>query len=352
MYRALKTPYRTAFLEGTIFTNTASAQTFSFGEALWSSAATASSITEFTARETYKQRILAVGASGADVSDGSTFSKQAPATTSTVSVAAFSDSGSIDVGTHYMLTMASRDDESQIIARDYLSGSLYNVYSRQGAARMIVGRIAESSGTYSIEYGANEFTITDNGTGDVTVTFKRGFRFNPVVVPQGIESGTTQRLARIKSISETSFTVQMSDQSAAPQDSAFNFVAYGLDGVEVYSDGKGQPVMVNGRKPRMIWVSVDDDKTTEDIGATLGTATSGGVGLYTLTFTQPFAQTPIVLSAPENATSGNGKYQKIQSVSSTAITLRVANQSNTASDIASPGKLDYMVIGFDSPDVY
>ena len=58
---------------------------------------------------------------------------------------------------------------------------LRSIKSQQRLPRMIAVQIAWSGGVPSLINGANEVSLTDNGTGDVTITFAKPFARVPVV---------------------------------------------------------------------------------------------------------------------------------------------------------------------------
>lgn len=346
MFRPLKTPFKDAFLEASVFTNTASTQTFTLGEAQWASAGTTGSVTTLTAKETYGQQILGVASPGADVGDAGTVARSVTTTTSAVTLAGYGTAaGAVDAGQIHYLNFATRDGESQIIARDALSDSLPLVKCRQGQPRVVLGRVTESSGTYTIAYGVNEFTLTDSGTGDLTVNLKHGFHSNPAVV---VMCDEVNRFARVSAVTEASFTITIEDSGGSAADAPFHFAVFGLLEPEKFHDGLGQDVLVNGRKPRLIAAKLTN-QTTEAIGGALLSSASGGTGIFDLTFTQPFAQAPFVFALSQD-TAGEGYWTAIETVATASTaSIKVSQEADTAT---LPDTLEVLVFGFDSADVF
>lgn len=346
MFRPLKTPYRNAFLEASVFTSTASAQTFTLGEAQWSSAATSSSITTLTAKETYGQALIGIAQAGANIGDAGTVARSVTTTTSAVTLAGFGTvAAAVDPGQIHYLNFASREGSEGLLAQTNLTASLPTVKCRQGSPRIILGRVAESSGTYSISYGSSEFSITDNGTGDVTVTLTHGFHSNPAVI---VECDEVDRVARVTAVTEKSFTVSIENSGASAADAPFHFAVFGLLAPERFHDGSGQDVLVNGRRPRLLAAKLTN-QTTVAVGSSLITSASGGTGIFDLTFIQPFAQAPFVFALTQD-TSGNGYWHAIETAATTSgVSIIVDNHAGTAT---LPDVLEVLVFGFDSADVY
>lgn len=346
MFRPLKTPFKHAFLEASIFTSTASAQTFALGEAQWASAATSSSVTTLTAKETYSQALLGIAQAGASIGDAGTVARSVTTTTSAVTLAGFGTAaGAVDPGEIHYLNLATRGATNEIIKTDTLTTSLPTVKCRQGQPRIILGGVAESSGTYSISYGANEFTITDNGTGDVTVTLKHGFHSNPAVI---VTCDEVNRFARVSAVTEKSFTITIEDSGASAADAPFHFAVFGLLTPERFHDGSGQDILVNGRRPRLIAAKLTN-QTTVAVGSGLLSSASGGTGIFDLTFTQAFAQAPFVFAISQD-TSGNAYWTAIETAATASTaSIKVSQQADTAT---LPDTLEVLVFGFDSADVY
>lgn len=345
MFNPVKTPFKDAFLEASVFTNTASGQTFSLGGDQWSTAATSSSITTLTAKETYPQVLIGAAQGGADIAAGSTVARSVTTTTSAVTLAGFTTTDTADVGTIHYLNFAVRGASGMIIPENTLGGALYDLKCRQGEMRLIAGRVAESSGTYSISYGANDFTITDNGTGDVTVTLKHGFHSNPCVL---VECDEVDRFAVISGVTENSFTVSIENSGASAADAPFHFLVAGFMGPDYFHDGSGKLVVANGRKPRLFGLKLSS-QTALAVGSTLATSASGGTGIFDVTFTQPFLQAPFVFALAQD-TAGDGYWTAVETAATTStVSIDVADEGGTS---VTPDTLELLVLGFDNADVF
>ncbi len=107
----------------------------------------------------------------------------------------------------------------------------------QRLVRMIPFRIdgsdvAGGTGTTDgILEGTFHGTITENGSGDYTITFNTPFARTPVVILTAITDVTTVRL---KAVSTTSFTVEQvgADQDTPSADGDFHALVVGFDAVD------------------------------------------------------------------------------------------------------------------------
>lgn len=100
----------------------------------------------------------------------------------------------------------------------------------QPKTRMVCGLIKNTSGTYSIELGTNEFSLTDNGVGDLTVTWTAPFAQAPQVV--GIGGASRCFLASAPTTTSANFNTTNAAYSAS--ESHISFVAIGTDNLTEY----------------------------------------------------------------------------------------------------------------------
>lgn len=116
---------------------------------------------------------------------------------------------------------------------------LREMKSPQRGVRVIPIRIDGSSvgggtdTTDGIEEGKFHCTITENGSGDYTITFNTAFARTPVVMLTPITDVTTVRL---KEVSATAFTVEQvgADQTTPEADADFHALVVGFDVADQY----------------------------------------------------------------------------------------------------------------------
>lgn len=83
---------------------------------------------------------------------------------------------------------------------------------RQSKAEVINARVT-GTGTAVIDEGGNQLTLTDNGVGDWTLTFKRPFRRTPVVTVTTLNADS---VAFIASVSTTAVNIKTRTVAASP----------------------------------------------------------------------------------------------------------------------------------------
>ncbi len=116
---------------------------------------------------------------------------------------------------------------------------LREVLSVQRKTRLIPIRIDGSSvaggtaTTNGIEEGARHVTITENGSGDYTITFRTPFKRIPVVLLTTITDVTT---CRLKAVTTDLFTVEQvgADQTTPEADGDFHALVFGFDAADQY----------------------------------------------------------------------------------------------------------------------
>lgn len=109
-----------------------------------------------------------------------------------------------------------------------------NLQVPQLEPRIIIGKLVNDAGTPTINIGGatdgTDFAVTDNGTGDYTVTFSRPFKRAPVVIPCG--KVTSAQLAAQPSVSAAN--ILCFNDSGTATDDDVGFVALGYDSTLEY----------------------------------------------------------------------------------------------------------------------
>lgn len=109
-------------------------------------------------------------------------------------------------------------------------GFARSVSGKQRLSHIIAARI-DGTGTASILAGSSELTLTDNGTGDYTLTFKVPFKRVPIVVANPIDVAGDASIA-IKSVSATAVNVVAVDLAGVAKDVDFHVVIVGFDSAD------------------------------------------------------------------------------------------------------------------------
>jgi hypothetical protein len=347
MFRQVRTPYINAFLEAATLEMTGSAVTSSYGgqqfATLTNGGSNAISITE---KETYGQTMILCASVGDNTTAGGAWQLTDTPTGNTWEGNPLTFSGTVDANdsTFHFLTFKSRGDDTQTIGQD-LSG-LYYLQNRQGA-RIVAGRVSQASGVYSIDYGSNAFSLTKNGSGDISVAFDTsvtGFQQAPTVVALAQDDVDSQDLPRVNSITPAGFDVNIANENGAATEAGFSFIAVGGRRPEAFADSNARVIEANFRKPRLFGARFSD-QTTVDIGSQVVTSASAGTGIFNISFVKPFSQPPIVLAHAEQT----NVFCKLKSVTSSGCVIRCATSGNTA---GTPTALSIIVLGTDSDEAF
>lgn len=106
---------------------------------------------------------------------------------------------------------------------------LRSIKSSQRQPRQLAFKV-DGTGTASILIGAKDATLTDNGTGDYTLTFAKPFSRLPIVVASAITAGAYCEVAAATASAVQILVKQPSDMSA--KDADFFVIVQGFDASE------------------------------------------------------------------------------------------------------------------------
>jgi hypothetical protein len=109
---------------------------------------------------------------------------------------------------------------------------LREVKSSQRAPRLLAIQV-DGTGTASITVGGTDVTLTDNGTGDYTLTFATAFARVPTVVVTPI-SATGDLIATIETASATLLDIRLWDgtDGTTAKDGDFHCLIMGYDSAD------------------------------------------------------------------------------------------------------------------------
>jgi hypothetical protein len=108
---------------------------------------------------------------------------------------------------------------------------LRSIKSPQRLPRQLAFKI-DGTGTASILIGSKDATLTDNGTGDYTVTFAEPFARLPVVVGSPITAGSMVEIAVASATAVQVLCKKRSDGTAVDTD--FHLIVQGFDASDEY----------------------------------------------------------------------------------------------------------------------
>lgn len=108
---------------------------------------------------------------------------------------------------------------------------LRSVKSTQRLPRQLCFKVT-GTGTAAITIGSKQATLTDNGTGDYTITFLQPFARSPVAVAS-CQTATTY--AEIKTATATAINVlTKATADNAATDAVFHLIVQGFDAADEY----------------------------------------------------------------------------------------------------------------------
>lgn len=107
---------------------------------------------------------------------------------------------------------------------------LREIKSPQRLPRQLHFKI-DGTGASSLLIGSKDAVLTDNGTGDYTLTFAKGFARAPVVVASSL---TADCVIQILAATEASCHILVTDLAAAAKDADLMVIVQGFDAVDEY----------------------------------------------------------------------------------------------------------------------
>lgn len=109
---------------------------------------------------------------------------------------------------------------------------LRSIKSPQRAPRQLHFKV-DGTGTASIVIGSKDAVLTDNGTGQYTITFVQPFARPPIAVGSVIY-GSAGLILSVSAASETAVSVRIYDAAGADADSDFHLIVQGFDVADEY----------------------------------------------------------------------------------------------------------------------
>lgn len=151
----------------------------------------------------------------------------------------------------------------------------------------------------------NVKTITDNGTGDTTLTWKNPFSRAPIIVGSSDTDAGAGSMFNVEAASITTGQFKTRNNAGAVADGTQHVLVCGWDSsttdIVTPSHTLNSPVIA----PRLITFKVKGTGTAAiQGGARHATLTDNGTGDYTLTFTNPFGEAPVIVGTVIGSTAG------------------------------------------------
>jgi len=200
----------------------------------------------------------------------------------------------------------------------------------------------QGTGTAALSNNATRAVLTDNGTGDYTVTLREGLS-NSLPLVFGTAVGNTSATLNVHSIGPTSVQVKTYDAADAPVDADFYLFLFCPSSSYLHGNNRA-PLQCTQRNARFHLIQIDVTAGTPVLTyAPFGTSiVDTGIGIYTITFATPFKREPYVLVGNQRA--------NISDPSATSIVVRAFTAAGALADPSTPIYL--LVYGFDDANEY
>lgn len=216
----------------------------------------------------------------------------------------------------------------------------YVVKNAWNSSRIEIFKITPHATTPVISFGSSKGTLTRNGAGDYTITFKKAFSSdNVVAVPCVIKSTIAHH--HVVSASATAVRILVGTAGSGSDAAPFYLVVQGSDNPQVGSKHR-KATKISDRLPRLVAGHITWTAGTPAITKGTGdfTIADTGTGVVTVTLVNPFAREPAVIGNQNSA--GN-----VTLNAAAAVDSFVLNGFNAAGAATDPGDLYFMAFGYD-----
>lgn len=294
--------------------------------------------TTITFKNPYQRDSLVFATCDTDVGNGAIGNLSATSLTS-CRVVANNSAGSGADGTIDVLSFGFDSIES------YPAAPLYHhIYTPVYSPR-IIGFHVDGTGTASLVSGKFQGTLTDNGTGDYTITFNRQFAEAPLIF--GTVIGSTAGVVNKVTSSVSNVNVKTFDAAGNATDLDFYLFVVGKD-TPGQAAGIKRAVQTPQRLARAevfeLTVTTGTPSLTTGLGSHAGSIADTGTGIFTLTFSEKFKRVPQVL-----LTAGGSNIANIDSVAVDSCVIRTFTNAGVAAD---PTVVHGLVLGYDDVTEY
>lgn len=124
-----------------------------------------------------------------------------------------------------------------VLGWDFIGPTINNpgeVQTAQNRPRLVAGRILMTTGTPSVSIGTGDFTVTDTGTGQITVNLTNPFLRAPIVIGSAENSADSPGRVTTSSATVSSFLLNTGDAATGAltditSGGAVHFMALGFD---------------------------------------------------------------------------------------------------------------------------
>lgn len=211
--------------------------------------------------------------------------------------------------------------------------------------RVELFKVTGHATTPVLNIGSAKATISRNGTGDYTITFKRAFS-SDAVVGLALPISATAAHIHVVSASATAVRFLVGASGTASDSIPFYVFVQGSDNPQ-YGGNHRRVTRVSDRRPRLIAGHITYTAGVPAITKGTGdfTITDTGTGVLTIAFTNAFDREPIVLANKDTA----GLITVGAAATASGCVLNAFSAVPAAAD---PNDIHFAVIGYDDADEY
>lgn len=343
MYNVVKHPYLRGRLLATKSTKASSTFTFGRGQndAAW--AANGTGVHQATLDDVPSRVPVAVAGIDDDIADGGYAALNADPTKLVVELAGLGAGGSGDDGTlHSFILGHFLEDNTRMPSNSFQR----LLTSRPGCA--LIPFKVQGTSTAQILIGSQDATLVDNGTGDYTLTLKRGRAGD--IVAAGTLIGSAGGI-KVVAPSNDTINVQTFDAAGSAADRNFYLFVFVTDTDQDIGRGFHELVAPH-RKPRLecFHLTITGGTPTLTVGDS-GTdvtdpnsgITDNGAGDYSIAYRDGFAREPVVIAIANNRVHVHSSSDKD--------TLRLLTTDASGSG-AEATDVHVLALGWDDADEY
>lgn len=220
-------------------------------------------------------------------------------------------------------------------------------------ARIIAVEV-NTAGSAGVVTGKGEIaSIVRNGTGDVTLTFRRSFQAtsgeNVLVAVGTAFTATPNLMVQAAALGVSTVQFKVFNATAVATDASFHAFILGWDVPGPMIRAKGE-VETGQIRARLIAgrISITAGVPDVSVGAADFGVQDTATGQVTVVLRKPFVRAPIVIGNAEDSNATPGRLT-VSSVAAGSFILNTGNAAGAAADITSGGGVHFMALGFDDP---
>ena len=222
---------------------------------------------------------------------------------------------------------------------------LRSIQLRHPEPRVVAFNLTHTAGAPTLTRGEGDASLTDNGTGDTTLTLKDPFARTPLMFVTPTVAIGDGSIGNIVSSDNNDVRIKTSDSAGSGTDGNCHVAAFGFDSSLPGRIKNGKFSLTHNFIAGILAGFTVDGTGTAAItsGKFQGTLTDNGTGDYSVALKRKLGQSPIVLATATKATAA---VANLVSASNSAVAIKTFDAAGAAVDSA----FDFIVIGSSGKD--